>query len=288
MWLIAKVLRPKLMKSKLLRFKRLKSGWPIAKSLVKFLALWLCFSVLSVAEEPAAKVRLETRQIETMADSLGVTTAARQADRIIDQNLSRLGQSINESQRDQLRRQLQAAVGTEVLLASLVSYMVQQQPAASLRAQSLLSEPIVLRIRNFDVAMEMDSAFDKFQAYSQRLAVKPASRARQLLMQRLDKALQSSIIAAQLQSEIEQRTATLAASLKQQAPPILDLELTKNKQQQRQVHMAEVFLRLNLFSYRYVKDDELLHYVELLESDSIQALLDVGIQGLLRALGAEE
>ncbi|MEE8059887.1 MAG: hypothetical protein V3T17_18965 [Pseudomonadales bacterium] len=54
------------------------------------------------------------------------------------------------------------------MLASTKAYIAQHLPPTSAKARAILSEPVVVRIRNFDVAMEMAAAFDKFQVYIKR------------------------------------------------------------------------------------------------------------------------
>jgi hypothetical protein len=240
-------------------------------------------------------------ELERLLELLGVSAAARQADRIIEQNLTLMTQSsdghrYSSAQLQLFRQQLLAASGSATVLASTQAYLAQNLPAESAQAEAILAQPIVARVRNFDVAMEMQGSFEKFQAYQRELGKTPPSEERLRLIQRLDQARRSSIIAALLQTEIEAscRTLLLRHSHNQTSHNQTDTtvsllpsdEVTSRRQQQRQRYMAEVVSALDLYSYRYMQDEEIKQYLELLESSSIQTLLDASIQGLRQSLQA--
>ena len=229
--------------------------------------------------------------VERLMDWLGVSAAVNQVDRIIEQNLALLNHApltagLDAGQKQVLRQKLLAATGTDTLLANTRAYIAQHLPVTSARAEAILAEPMAVRARNFDVAMEMVGSFEKFQSFVQQLEKKPPAEPRLALIQRLDSALRSSAIAALLQTEIEITSHLLASRLSTSSNPFQGTGLSDSRQIQRQQHMAEVALKLNLFSYRYMKDEELAQYIELLEDSSIQGLLDVSERGLLQGLEA--
>ncbi len=232
--------------------------------------------------------------VDRLMEWLGISAAVRQVDRIIDQNLALSDDSSpaeqpgsgQHSNKQALRQKLVAATGASALLANTRAYIAQHLPIVSTRAEAILAEPMAVRARNFDVAMEMAGSFDKFQAFLQQLKENPVSEQRLLLIQRLDTALRTSAIAALLQTEIETTSHLLMARLNDNHASVQDAWLNDSRQQQRRQHMADMASKLNLFSYRFMKDEELTQYVELLEDSSIQALLRVSEQGLLQGLEA--
>jgi hypothetical protein len=217
--------------------------------------------------------------ISTLLSAVGVSAALAQVDTIITQTAAALDDS------QQIQRQLQQASNGAILFAATEAYVATNLSANNqLRAQQLLQDELLTRVGNFDVALEMPGALDKFRAFQQQAKNRPASDERKQLIQRLDAALGSSVIAAMLQTEIEvsafmllkRQTAELAPSSKEMS----------ERRQQRQQYMAAVTGDLNLYSYRFMQNAELQRYVELLEQEALQALLYNTIKGLQQALQA--
>ena len=229
--------------------------------------------------------------VERLMEWLGISAAARQADRIIGQNLRLLsqppaGEALSDEQQQYLHSKLSAATGADTVLANTRAYIAQHLPVSSAKAERILMEPLAVRARNFDVAMEMAGSFEKFQSFTEQLQDNPPPEQRRALLRRLDNALRSSAIAALLQTEIEITSRLAAARLSDTSKPFQDNRLSSHRQAQRRQYMAEVAMQLNLFSYRYMQDEELSQYIALLEDSSIQELLDISEQGLLQGLEA--
>lgn len=231
------------------------------------------------------------QEAEQILRELGIADAIGQTDQVIAQSVLAIQPYIDETsvQRKEGRERLPLtdlllrSSGKEAIAAATTAYMAQYLPRNIDEARQILDSELVKRVRNFDISLEMDDAFDKFVAFQQKLKEQPVSEARASLMRRLDIALFGSAVAAMLQTEIEISVETLAARM-MDSP--LSIPSVPDKQDQRQSHMAEIAANLHLFSYRYMQDRELQRYVELMEQDSIQQLLSVTMQGIQQALQA--
>ncbi len=225
---------------------------------------------------------------EQILHELGIADAIAQTDQIIAQSILAMRPYIDESSvqyRDgpSLTDLLLDSSGKEAISAATTAYTAQYLPHNIDEARQILDSELVKRVRNFDISLEMDGAIDKFVAFQQKLKEQPVSENRASLISRLDAALFGSAVAAMLQTEIETSVETLAARM-MDSP--LSIPSVSDKQDQRQTHMAGIAANLHLFSYRYMQDRELQRYVELMEQDSIQQLLNVSLQGIQQALQA--
>ncbi len=258
--------------------------------LTQFLLL-LLISQAIFAQNTSEEIKPELEQI---AEWLGIKEIASQADRVIDQTLVQLEQStdtaLNDEQKNQLRQTLQNNVGSSVLFEKILTDVSQQPTNTIDEVYAQLSKPVVIRARNFDIAMEMSGAIEKYQRFKQELENKPINTDRKNLLLRLDQALKISAIAARLQTDMENYCQRLAKKLINTELNSQLAVIEEEKYRQRKDYLIQQLLPLNAYSYRFMKDEELREYVEIIESDSVQATLNYYQQSMIRVLqqtGAE-
>lgn len=254
---------------------------PVVRSLL-LLAVWLPLLL-------QAQTRIEPSPAHIALRGLGISAAISQLDNLIAQTVSRMAADStppwSEARQQQLQQQLQAVTGTAVIQPAVERQVASKLSAPASKGITLLQDELVMRVRNFDVSLEMRGAVDKFQRFQQQLQLDDILRQRLELLERMDTALQMSKTAARLQTELEQSAIRLASDPEHAVPTALE-GLSAQKQHFRQQHLAKVLVQLNLYSYRYLQDEELRQYVEILEQEPVQALLAVCQQALWQSLSA--
>lgn len=219
-------------------------------------------------------------QITAILDWLEVLTAARQADRLISQSVE-LHVGLNAERRHQLRTVLMAATGSEAVAASVQAYVAQHSEADWDRALQIYQGSLARRARNFEAALVLSVAADKFHQYQQRIAV---SEERRALARKLDKLLHSSEIAVILQAEIDASARVLSQQLFAVEPILQDRDQWVLHKQQRRAHMATVAENLFLYAYRFLKDDELKAFVEQLDDPAVRGITDTALKAFAQVL----
>lgn len=221
---------------------------------------------------------------------LAITAASGQSEQVITQSVDNLDQTglveLSSTARQQLESQLLTSLGSDPLMERTAIALQSLLPSTSADAEAMLNRPLMIRVRNFDAAMEVAGAPQKLQAFSAGLELRPPSVERRKLIVRLDTARRSSNIAALLQTEIDITVTMMAMTLSGQTPVLPIPSLMEQHRVQRQRYMAAVVNRLDLFCYRYMTEDELRQYVQLWEHPLLQDLLDSGIASLQQALDA--
>jgi hypothetical protein len=217
---------------------------------------------------------------------LGVTAATTQADRIITQEVSQLlkRQAINGEQVQPLSLNLSALAGSDTLTASVASFVIQHFPDSHGALAQTLQNPLFVRARNFDVAMEMEGAFQKYKSFDNKQILNSPSENRIVLLKQLDRAQRTSHIAALIQTGLNIIASKAAANMAGKSWQSNDPQWLRLQIQQRERHMSDVIVRLNLFSYRFMKDNELEDYIKLLQSSGVQLMLDLAVRGIQDSL----
>jgi len=217
---------------------------------------------------------------------LGVTNATEQIDRIIDQEIEllTLRQGVELKKVQQLRERLITYSGSEKIQAAVKAFVNQRSSKINIELEEILQKPLMVRARNFDVALEMTGAFGKFNAFNKNRLKKPPNDERLALMKKLDQAQRTSKIAALMQTQINITVGRLMSKMMGKPWSEADPEWLSLQNQQRERHMSEVIVNLHLFSYRFMKDGELNDYIQLMNSPSVQSVLDVAVQGVQESL----
>ena len=253
------------------------------------LLLLLCFQTGYTAAQNTSKPfnELQEDAIAQLLEHIGIAGAIDQVDKIILQTLASSDFTAANQSAEQLNlEKLMAASSGDLVLAATTAYVAQNNPLSPEQINALLDNELASRVRNFDVSLEMDKAFEKYEAYQHKLSQNPVEESRIELMQRIDTALQGSVIAALLQTELEKTMTAIQARMAGRSSALAAQQYGEKRQELRQQHMASIAVQLHIFSYRFMKDQELQAYVEWLEADDVQTVLAVCVAGLQQALRA--
>jgi hypothetical protein len=228
----------------------------------------------------------QQQAVEFALQRLAISPAIAQLDTVIGQTLQNLQHRADSAllppQVKRIGDLLALHYAADRIQLATERGLLARLPSNSEQAVALLDDALVGRVANFDVSLEMRGAVEKFARFQQQLVIEDVAAERIALLRRLDKALQSSVIAATMQAELAVAADLMAAHFI--VPVAVSDAALASQQQQRQRHLAKVLLALNLYSYRFMPDKELQRYVSLLEQDSIQTLLAASQQALYHSL----
>ena len=220
---------------------------------------------------------------------LGIMGAADQVDRVITHAVSNINHNarrqLSPEQTLELQKLLREVSGSAFVGVETANYFADRLPEDYQLALEKMNNDLVLRVRNFDVSLEMKGAVEKYKLFEQNLALEGVAAERLELLERLDRALQISAIAAMLHTEI---TITAAMAAEKTAKNKVDADLLISsiggKHSLIENHMAATLLKIHLFSYRFMPNQELRRYIEILEDDGVQNLLQLAQLGLRHAV----
>ncbi|MFT5693729.1 MAG: hypothetical protein ACI92E_003072 [Oceanicoccus sp.] len=226
----------------------------------------------------------EQKHVRRVSNWLDIENNVLQIDRVIQQNLQYFTSSLSASEAKELRKGLQRHNNSQSVLKSVHSKIGIALTAELNSIEHLLVSPLPVRVRNFDVAMSMTGAKDKFRVFRENLQMRQPSSARLDLIKRLDSALKTTALVALIQTEINVTTQLLFSKISKNTEPFLPPGVIDFQRQQRMDYIAEVSSDLHLFSYRFLKDEELIQYVELLEEPDIQLLIEIAYESIRQIL----
>jgi hypothetical protein len=176
------------------------------------------------------------------------------------------------------RQEIEADLSATALKQNLLRYVAQRyQPDLFSRAEALLEQPLARRVRYFELAMARPVAVTGLREFREELQRQPQP-ARRKLVQELDSAAATSALAAALQTYIGERVRQ-AAGAESTEPALLAAELAE-----RQRYLQPFTEDYLLYAYRFLRDDELSAYRELLRNAQLQTLLAICQQGLVASL----
>lgn len=206
------------------------------------------------------------------------------------------------------RRDLEAQLKPPALLQEVTRYLRERYRADIFQqAQQRLQEPLAKRARYFDLAMTQPGAEKNLRDFlvqnkllQDRLAqadpaasksehgdnVKDArsSAARRTLLREIDAATASSLLTATLQSVVAARVHQAAGKGGVEAAVALDPKLLEDEIAERQRYLQPLATDYLLYDYRYLRDDELRDYRDLMRDEAVQTLLDMSRQALQSAI----
>jgi hypothetical protein len=236
--------------------------------------LFLLLSNLAHAQNPQV-----LQQTQQLLDWLGVLALLEQAPATLTISLEAEAKfrQATPQQRESWRRELEPKLKPALLQQALIRYVAERyRPETFRHAEELLQQPLARRARYFDLAMTQVSAAQGLQNYRELLSTKPQPQ-RRALIQELDAATATSLLAAILQTGVSDRVRQLASGADKTA-------LSAQEFVERQRFLAPFTEDYLLFAYRYFKDEELTGYRDLMRDAELQWLLDVSRQGLIAAL----
>lgn len=234
---------------------------------------------------PSAQTLAETRQL---LDWLGISALVDQVPLALTNSLeteTRQRQA-NAQQAALWKRQLVSKYKVPALQQELLRYVAERYQAdAFQRANHQLQEPLARRIRFFELATAQPSAVRGLRDFREELKRLESKReggeklaARRELVRALDEAAGTSVLAAALQTYIDE-SVRRSAGAEPSSPELLRAEMIE-----RQRYLASFTEDYLLYAYRYLRDEELAAYRDLLGDTRMQWLLDVCRQGLIATL----
>lgn len=179
---------------------------------------------------------------------------------------------------DAWRRELEPRLKPRQLQQDLVDYVVERYRAETfVQTQRLLEQPLAKRVRYFDLAMAQPGVVKSLQDFRVQAQGEPHPGRRDLA-QEIDAATSTSLLAAVLQTAVAERVRRAAGETAS------DEQAVAAQVAERQRYLAPLTVDYALYAYRYLRDDELSAYRDLLRDAQIQWLIDVGRQGLAAVL----
>lgn len=261
---------------------------------------------LNACAAPAANTGDE--QIEQLLDQLGVRALLEQTSAILTTAIEAETQFLGtKPQPANWRRELETQLKSPVILQNVMRFLRERsgkdRADTIARAQQRLQEPIAKRARYFDLAMTQPGAEKNLRDFISQNglsqnglpqtglaqhktehadnAANPGAEARRAVLSEIDAASSSSLLMAALQSAIAARVRQASGG------GAIDAELLKDEIAERERFLAPLAVDYLFYDYRYLRDDELHGYRDLLRDDSVQWVLDICYQAVLSAVAGE-
>jgi hypothetical protein len=293
------------------RIIRLKKR--INVSALTFIAL-LCSTMTLAAPAPVA----DGEQIAQLLELLGLRALIEQTPLVLDSAIEaetrfqQAGQAQSATpQQAAWRRELETQLKPQLMLQGVTRYLRERyRPDMFRQAQLRLQDPIVKRVRYFDFAMTQPGAEKNLREFleqngliknglagtehSQNAYAKNGSEhdassadehsteARRALLREIDTATASSLLTATLQSAVAARVHQAAGS--GDAAVLVDVKIMEEEIIERQRYLMPLAVNYLFFDYRYLRDDELKEYRDLMRTEAVQWLLDIGRQAMITAI----
>ncbi|HUH37054.1 MAG TPA: hypothetical protein VL027_03810 [Spongiibacteraceae bacterium] len=216
-----------------------------------------------------------------LARYLGVDAALQQIAPLTRLSLAGgpLHDHLDAAQRAQVETQVVARLAAEPLRAAVEAALRELPDSA--RATTLLAAELPQRVRNFDQVFGVDGAPEKFRDYRRQLAAQPPRAARRALIAAIDTSSDTSAHAAWLQTAVEDCAARHAAAVAGTAPALAPRE---QRLSERETALRDMAVDLSLYSYRFLRDEELQQYLDLLRQPAVRSARETAWQALRTAL----
>ncbi|HET8711983.1 MAG TPA: hypothetical protein VFM32_11445 [Spongiibacteraceae bacterium] len=279
--------------------RRTSARAQVTTTLLFAIGAQLLAAVASAAPAPA----VDSGQIAQLLDQLGVRAALEQAPAVLAAAFDAETQfeqaqspSPSESSPEQkaltagTRRDLEAQMQPPALLQAVTRNLREHYSADTFRrALQRLQEPLAKRARYFDLAMTQPGAEKNLRDFlAQRRAEAKDGKgdasdadARRAVLRDIDAASGTSLLAATLQSAIAARVQQVSGKA------AIDTGLLNDEIAERQRYLAPLAVDYLLYDYRYLRDDELQEYRDLLRDEALQTVLDICRQAVLTAIVGE-
>jgi hypothetical protein len=175
---------------------------------------------------------------------------------------------------------LAKAYASAQLCADLARQLATKFTAKQLQqAQRLLESPLAQQLTAAERAVGEQAT--ELASYREQLSSRPPRADRLALVQRLDQAAQTTVLATLLRYEVGKTQAVLA--LKAQGGSIDEATLSSKTTAQRdalQASSQQGVQAFMLFAYRQTPSDQLAEYAALYEQEPIKSLLSASVAGL--------
>ncbi|MFT3929437.1 MAG: hypothetical protein QM709_03970 [Spongiibacteraceae bacterium] len=256
----------------------------------------------------AAPANADAEQIAQVLDLLGVRALIEQTPAILTPAIEAETQFLgSKPQPANWRRDIEAQLKAPIILQNVTRFLHERalarkdSPAKAnsrsdifLRVQQRLQEPIAKRARYFDLAMTQPGAEKNLRnflaqnglgqsdaAAKKSEAAASGDDARRAVLREIDSASSSTLLMATLQSAIAARVRQAASGR------AVDAALLQDEIAERQRYLEPLAIDYLAYDYRYLRDDELHEYRDLLRDDNVQWVLDICYQALLAAIVGE-
>ncbi len=258
----------------------------------------LLFSTIGVAAAAPADAG---EQVAPLLDLLGLRALLEQTPAVLAtaiESETQIHQEVPAA--STWRRELDAQLKPTLLLQAVTRYLRDHYRADVFQqAQQRLQEPLAKRARYFDLAMTQPGVEKNLRDFLQQNSASAnkdpqhqsergdsatdaqVSAARRTVLQEIDAATASSLLMATLQSAIAARVQQATGNGVVDAAT-LDAEIAE-----RQRYLAPLAVDYLCYEYRYLRDDELRDYRDLLRDEAVQALLAIGRQAVLTAIAGD-
>lgn len=233
-----------------------------------------------LASSSGAQDLLEQQQTQRLLDSLGLFALLEQAQPALRLSLdaeARFRQAA-PAQVETWRRALEPRFKSKPLQQDLVHYVAERYRADTFaRVEQILQGPLSRRVRYFDLAMTQPGVAKNLTELRAQMHGEPSPE-RRALIEDIDAAAATSLLAAVLQTGVTERVRLAAGA------PASDAAQLQAEIIERQRFLAPLAADYALYAYRYLRDEELSAYRDLLRDAQLQWLLDVSRQGMIAVL----
>lgn len=186
--------------------------------------------------------------------------------------------SATPAQVDGWQRALENRLKPQQLQTELEHYVAERYRAETYtRVNQILQDPLTKRVRYFDLAMTRPGVAKNLPQLRAEIHGEPSAE-RRALIEDIDAGAATSLLAAILQTGVTERV-RLSAGAAPSDDALLQAEIAE-----RQRFLAPLTADYALYAYRYLRDEELAAYRDLLRDAQLQWLLDVSRQGLAAVL----
>ncbi len=240
---------------------------------------WLALLVFAASGSGAQNAAVE-QQTQRLLDGLGLFTLLEQAPAALQLGLDAEARFRHPApaQLDNWRRILEPRLKPKQLQQDLVHYVAERYRADTfVRVEQILQDPLTRRARYFDLAMTQPGVARNLPALRAQLHTEPSPERRNLI-EDIDAAAATSLLAAVLQTGVTERVRLAAGA------PASDVAQLQAEINERQRFLAPLAADYALYAYRYLRDEELSAYRDLLRDAQLQWLLDVSRQGMIAVL----
>lgn len=241
--------------------------------------LWLALLLLMASGSGAQNAVVE-QQTQRLLDALGLFALLEQAQPALQLSLDAEARFRNTApaQLNSWRRALEPRFKPKQLQQDLVHYVAERYRAETFaRVEQILEGPLTRRARYFDLAMTQPGVARNLTTLRAQLHGEPSPE-RRALIEDIDAAAATSLLAAVLQTGVTERVRLEAGA------PASDAARLQAEIVERQRFLAPLAADYALYAYRYLRDEELSAYRDLLRDAQLQWLLDVSRQGLIAVL----
>lgn len=240
---------------------------------------WLALLVLLASSSGAQNLPVQ-QQTQQLLDALGLFALLEQAPAALQLGLDGEARFRNATpaQLEIWRRALEPRFKPKQLQQDLVHYVAERYRADTFaRVEQILQDPLTRRARYFDLAMTQPGVAKNLTALRAQMHGEPSPE-RRALIQDIDAAAATSLLAAVLQTGVTERVRLVAGA------PASDAAQLQAEIIERQRFLAPLTADYALYAYRYLRDEELSAYRDLLRDEQLQWLLDVSRQGMIAVL----